>query len=415
MLNQMKKQAALWCLLFVNITFGQSAWPSESWTQAVPLTAVMDAGGVQDLSGLHWNPVTNRLYLVQGSGYLRVLQWNTAGNTFSQLAFKNLPGGPEGITQVDYSANEFYVIAENAFEIRKYTTSANLSSVTLAKHWNLLNAPSPMTDTGNTGPEGIVFVPDAALAAAGFVSQQTGSPYTSVKGMGGLVFIAHQDGGYIWVFDINPGVNNDFAYVGKYKSSQAESCDLSFDRTTGLLYILHNISGNNRLEVSDLSSTIVNGERKLTDTNEYFIPNTPGSNDNVEGFALTPKCPNSGTVSAWLCRDTENSDSNAVQQDALRWFNPFTSPGDCLPLGTLSPEVSSFEIAPNPVGDNLSISFPDEKLRKLEIINILGQTVLYKMVIARHNDADVSALPNGVYTTQVTSEGEISRRKFVKK
>ncbi|MEI2422326.1 hypothetical protein V6O07_18745, partial [Arthrospira platensis SPKY2] len=98
------------------------------------------------------------------------------------------------------------------------------------------------------GPEGISFVPDNWLQTSGFVSSQTGQPYTSTKGMGGLMFIAHQDGGFVWVFDINPNQTNDFLYVGKYKTSRTESCGLSFDSSTGMLYILHNV-GDNFLEV----------------------------------------------------------------------------------------------------------------------------------------------------------------------
>ncbi|MGK4568853.1 hypothetical protein [Flavobacterium sp. 3HN19-14] len=61
---------------------------------AASLTSVMDAFGVLDLSGLHWNAETNRLYLVQGSNRLRVLELNTNSNTFTQIANKAMNGGP---------------------------------------------------------------------------------------------------------------------------------------------------------------------------------------------------------------------------------------------------------------------------------------------------------------------------------
>jgi len=84
-----------------------------------------------------------------------------------------------------------------------------------------------------------------------------------------LIFIAHQDGGYVWVFDVNPAVTNDFAYVGKYKTNETESCDAAFDRSTGLLYILHN-TGDNYLEVTDMTTTLVSGEYKFA-TKKNFI------------------------------------------------------------------------------------------------------------------------------------------------
>ena len=88
------------------------AWPSNNWTSAVNLTNVMDTAGIDQMSGLHWNPVNNRLYCVQNNGHLRVLEMNTTTNTFTQIANKSLSGGPEGITQANFGAAEFYVIDE---------------------------------------------------------------------------------------------------------------------------------------------------------------------------------------------------------------------------------------------------------------------------------------------------------------
>lgn len=307
----------------------QTAWPSESWTAAVNLTSVMSASGLTELSSLYWNSTTSRLYVSHGDGRLRVLQLNTGTNTFSQIGNVVVPAGPEGITQVNNSSNEFYTIDEDNYQVRKFTHPANYSSVTLSKSWNLLDTPSVMLNTGNTGPEGIAFIPDSFLTASGFVSQVTGLPYTSTKGMGGLIFIAHQDSGYIWAFDINPNVSNNFAYVGKYRTNKLESCDLAFDRTTGLLYILHNV-GVNTLETTDLTSSIVSGKRKFTTRNEYVLSN-PSGNINIEGFAIAPKCNDSTHVSAWMCRDVESGESSTYKTDCIRWFNPFNAPGTCNP------------------------------------------------------------------------------------
>jgi len=286
----------------------------------------MSTAGITEASGLHWNPLTQRLYLVQDDGRLRVLQYNAGTGNFSALANKAIPGGPEGITQADFSANEFYVIDENNYQIRKFSHNGNFSNIIEARHWNLLQSPSPMPDTGNVGPEGICFVPDAALSAMGFVSEASGQPYISTKGMGGLLFIAHQNGGYLWVYDVNPEADNDFLYVGKYKTNRAESCDLAFDRSTNLLYVLHNIDSN-YLEVTDLASSVESGERKMHTVSEYFVAN-PTVNINVEGVAITPKCDDPVHVSVWLCRDVGTGDGS-LSTDILRQFSPFTSDGTC--------------------------------------------------------------------------------------
>ena len=390
-------------------------WPSENWSSANNLTNVMDAAGVTELSGLYWNPINNRLFGIQNNGNLRVLELNATTNTFSQIANKTISGGPEGITQANLYANEFYTIDEAKYEIRTYTYTTNFSKVSLYKHWNLLLSPSTMTDTGNTGPEGIVFIPDTILIAIGFISQKTGQAYTSAKGLGGLFFVANQDGGYIWVFDVNPNSNDDFAFVGKYKTNRSESCDLSLDRSTGLLYILHNISGN-KLEVTDLSTFAVSGnERKFVVKKEYAVPNPGDTNENIEGFAVTPKCPDSGTVSAWLCRDVKASESSAIQQDVLRWFTSFTSDGTCTPLSNADFKNNIISVYPNPASKKITISSENKNMETIQICNTLGQIVLKKENIKNPSTTiDISQLQAGIYSIEITQDRSISIKKFMK-
>jgi hypothetical protein len=262
-----------------------------------------------------------------------------------------------------------------------------------------------MQNTGNTGPEGITFVPDSFLRAIGFISQETGLVYTSVKGMGGLIFIAHQDEGYVWVFDLNPNTSNDFAYVGKYKTNRSESCDLEFDHSTGLLYILHNI-GINYLEVTDLSSTVTAGGRQFTLKKEYTISN-PDGNTNIEGFALTPKCTDSLNVSAWLCRDVSGSDNILYQKDCLRWFQPFSSGGTCAVNTDMEPGVSrqdKISIYPNPANEMVSFS---ETLHAIQVYNLFGELVIN--VQGSSNSLITSSLSEGIYLLK-SSRGTV---KFV--
>jgi hypothetical protein len=410
------RQSTFFVFLFSIQLMNGQIWPASSWSTATNLTSIMDSGGVTDLSGLHFNPTNNRLYAVQGDGRLRVLQWNTATNSFSQIGNKAIDGGPEGITQANLYANEFYTIDENNYEIRRYTHSSNFSIVTEFKHWNLLNSPSPMQDTGNIGPEGIVFIPDSFLSSIGFVSQQTGQLYTSVKGLGGLFFVAHQEEGNVWVFDVNPNTNNDFAYVGKYETNHEESCDLAFDRSTGLLYILHNIVGNNRLEVTNLSTTSNGVARKFVYSKDYLITNPTGNNDNIEGFALTPKCPETGITSAWLCRDVENNESQSTQEDAMRWFPTFVADGSCEILANNHFESSrNLVVSPNPVSSRLRIDSEFQSNSTIQVFNSIGQIILQKKTLNSFTEwLDVSQLNTGIYLISVQHLGRISNAKFVK-
>ena len=411
------RQSTFFVFLFSIQLMNGQIWPASSWSTATNLTSIMDSGGVTDLSGLHFNPTNNRLYAVQGDGRLRVLQWNTATNSFSQIGNKAIDGGPEGITQANLYANEFYTIDENNYEIRRYTHSSNFSIVTEFKHWNLLNSPSPMQDTGNIGPEGIVFIPDSFLSSIGFVSQQTGQLYTSVKGLGGLFFVAHQEEGNVWVFDVNPNTNNDFAYVGKYETNHEESCDLAFDRSTGLLYILHNIAGNNRLEVTNLSTTSNGVARKFVYSKDYLITNPTGNNDNIEGFALTPKCPETGITSAWLCRDVENNESQSTQEDAMRWFPTFVADGSCEILANNHYETAiKTVIYPNPTKNQLAISGKLLLNSSIQIFNSLGQLMVEKENQSNtHVVLEVSSFKGGLYFLVINQNGNSNTFKFEKR
>ncbi len=289
------------------------------WTLGKNMTKNMNKNGVIELSGLHWSPALNRLYAIQDNGGLHILQLDTLKGKFSQIAHIDGLGGPEGITQVDNNPDEFYTIDEKSCEIRRYSHADDFSALKLDCSWDLKAAPSNMTVNANEGPEGIEFVPDSFLKD--FISSETGKPYHSTKGMHGLLFIAHQEKGIIWVFDVNPAKNNDFAFVGKYKTDKNESCDLAFDRSTGLMYILHN-SSNNFLEVTDLSTESSFGSYKFVRKHEFNISDPTGSK-NIEGFALTPKLGNGIHGYAWLCRDIGSHEKGKDKKDCLRWFKKF--------------------------------------------------------------------------------------------
>lgn len=313
-------------LSFLPLFYSCAQTNSRNWPSPQNITNVMDTRGIIELSGLHYNPVKNLLYAVQDNGGLYVLKYNSVTNQFTKVGNTIHLGGPEGIAQVNYAVDEFYTIDEKNYEIRRFTHNADLSKVNLLHKWNLLLDASHMVNTDNDGPEGIEFIPDSYLKKAGFVSSETDEKYTSKKGMGGLIFIAHQKKGYIWVFDVNPEKDDDYEFVGKYKTNQNESCDLTFDRSTGLLYILHN-TDNNSLEMTDLTTKGHVGKERFNTVAEYPIPN-PKGNKNVEGVAITPKFATPQKCGVWLCRDVSIEENIKESEDCIWWFSPFTMEGD---------------------------------------------------------------------------------------
>lgn len=380
-------------ILSIFITFlglTQAPWPSSNWDVATNLTPIMSALGVEGLSGVHFNATKNQLFLVQDNGRLRIIQLNEQTGNHLQLTDRNLGGDLEGITQINDQDNEFWVISENEYIIQRYQYNANYSSVTVVRSWDLLLPQSGMSET-IAGPEGICFVPDSFLVDAGFVSSVSGEVYTSQKGMGGLIFIAHQHLGQVWVFDINQNVNNDYVLVGTYNTNRQESCGLSFDRSTGLLYVLHNID-NNYLEVCDLSVSQVGSAYSLNMVQEFNVTLPTNGGKNIEGVAVSPKCemPNSQTV--WLVRDVTGSQS----VNSLKQFRPFGLLGDCA-IADLSETVQpTFVLAPNPVENvlfcqNLSAS------TQARIFDLQGKEMGVFLLEPGQNQMDVSALEVGMY------------------
>lgn len=256
-------------------------WPGEPWQESQNLTELDDDFG-RNLSGAHWNAETRTLWVcVNAPGkFLALVEDGAGGFKVAERAGQRAewaPGGDlEAITQVNLAEQAVYVLAEGEDVIRKFDTST--AAVRLLASWNIR---AFVPTSGGAGSEGIAFVPDSWLVARGFVDR-TGTPYTSKGGMGGLVFVAHQNGGAVYAFDLSPA--GGVVFVGSYQTTRTESSGLEFDRSSGRLYVWHNI-GSNYLEEVDLASTVrADGRRQFRTFREWDGPKT----GNLEGVALTP-------------------------------------------------------------------------------------------------------------------------------
>lgn len=299
------------------------AWPAESWSAATNLTSVEGAGAndfYNDLSGATWNPVTRRLWVCRnGPGGAASKFWalKEDGQGSFQVDTKNGNRGEwtgfgdlEGITMANYNESSVYLMIEGEESIKEYDVSVYGTAV-LKNTWN---TSSFLPLNGGSGAEGITFIPDSFLISEGFVDQN-GNPYVSHNGMGGIMLVAHQNGGKIYAFDLNR-TNGTFDFVGAYKTNNVESCELAFDRTDGRLYILHGASINT-IEVTTLASTVVGGERKLYEQYTYGRPTGSDVNANIEGMAIVSNQDCSGNRrSLFLTIDDGAAGS-------LLWFKQF--------------------------------------------------------------------------------------------
>jgi len=304
----------------------QDPWPAESLASAVNLTAIEGAGMndfYHDLSGAFWNPDTRRLWLARnGTGGASRL-WAVAEDGLGGYEIDEKLGNrgewsgvgdAEGVTQADLAEDVVYLIIEADERIREYDVST-YGVATLNNNWD---TSMDLPGAGNDGCEGIAFVPDAFLTAAGFVDQN-GAPYVSTGGMGGVMMVGHQNGGAIFVFDLNRATET-YSFVGEYLTGYTETAELHFDRSTGLLYVWHDTA--DVLEVSDLGSAAVGGQtyRQLDVIASYDGP----SSLNWEGFTL---------VSTDDCADGKRSCFMTVDDGlgtSLVLFEDFTLECDCL-------------------------------------------------------------------------------------
>ena len=286
-----------------------TAWPGESWSASTDLTSLNPTGWVKNLSGAYWNPATRRLWVCTNSpAKFWSLVENGSGGFLIERTYTGT-GDLEGVTQISTVADRVFLIDEQARTIRSYRVSDGAAQTT----WFL----SAITDWGNSGPEGIAFVPNAWLARNNFVDG-SGAPYPQsvygANGFGGLVFVAVQTSGWVYAFDLK--TDGTYTFVGRYLTSRNESCELTFDDSIGRMYVLHNIDGN-LLQVTDLTSTVSGSDRRFSAIAEFQVP----SGSNIEGFAVTPALTAAKTVGENWCFFTD--DDNAA--GALRWFKQLHS------------------------------------------------------------------------------------------
>jgi hypothetical protein len=304
-------------------TWAASPWPAESNTAAVKLTSVDPEFNAVNMSGAAWNPVTRTLWLANNSGRFSALVEDGAGSfrvptNASGVKAKWYPGGDlESIGQADFTQAIVYLMDEDGW-IRECDVS-NYGVVAQNRSWDI-RAQCP--EVNGSGPEAITFVPDEWLRRQGF-RDGNGALYTSTNGMSGLMFVGHQSGGYVHVFDLNRA-NRSYGYVGRYKTGRTETAGLEFDRSTGKLWVWHNI-GVNYLEVTELNSYVDGSDRRLRPIIEYVGPRS----GNLEGFAMTP----TPDTNSW-CFITDDNNANG---EAIVWYRRFEpsedADADSLPDG----------------------------------------------------------------------------------
>lgn len=312
-----------------------AAWSGESATQAIDLTPLVPgtaAGFGQQVSDLFWNPQTRTLWVARAPGGVWALVEAGDGGFRVGAAYPGINSDSEGITQAALGDDAVFILDETGGFIRKYAVDG-AGGATLLRAWNLAGVVP--AQVGNAGPEGLAFVPDEALRDAGFPA--------SAFDAGGLFFVAHQAGGFVYAVDLDPGSDLGRTQVATLATRNTETSALAFDRSSGRLYVSHNV-GTNDLEVTALLR-LADGGLRLQQLADFDSPNP----SNLEGFAVTPQYAADGGAPPERWCFWADDDGNSVGRPGLMWFRqlPATLVKDLLADGQAALPFSAVATPPS--------------------------------------------------------------------
>ncbi len=225
------------------------AWPGSS---SVSTADAANAFG-EDMSGLYQEG--NVLWVAQNSGMLWRLKRNGSSwtpdtaNGWSKgktLHYPNGSGTPddEGVTLTGAgAAGGVFVSTErngdksgtSRTSVLRYDVSGTSSTLTATKEWNL-TADLPPVDP-NLGFEGITWIPDATLTAAGFKDSSTGAAYNP-SGYGphtaGVFFVSEEATGMIYGYVLQD--SGAFKRIASFSSGMSAVMELQWEPQASRLW-----------------------------------------------------------------------------------------------------------------------------------------------------------------------------------
>ena len=115
----------------------------------------------------------------------------------------------------------------------------------------------------------------------------------------------------------------------------------------------------------------------------------------VNSFSLSPH------EQIWIMKTDSNGNSPACD------YTGITEPNMLL-------SKVEINVYPNPTKDNLTIETNSNKEKRIEIINLIGQTVYTNIINKKKATINTSTFANGVYILKLSSDKETVVKKFVK-
>ncbi|WP_030396311.1 lamin tail domain-containing protein [Kitasatospora purpeofusca] len=301
------------------------AWPGSS------SIATADASNVfgTDLSGLYQDGGV--LWGAQNSGKLwRLLPDGSGGWTpdtasgWSSGKTLRFPGGTgspdsEGVTVTSAgAAGGVFVSSErngdasgtSRLSVLRYDVSGTGSTLTATKEWNL-TASLPAVGS-NLGLEGITWVPDSALTAAGFKDESTGAAYDPAgyaAHTGGVFFVGVEGTGAVHGFVLQD--SGSFTKVASISTGLAGVMEVQWEPQTSRLWVVCDDTCNGQHRTLK-----VNASGAFATTAVFNRP-TGMSNLNNEGFAIAGGAECVGGSKPVYWSDDSNTGGHALRRGTI--------------------------------------------------------------------------------------------------
>jgi hypothetical protein len=302
--------------------------PPATWPGG---TAVSDADAAgtfgTNLSGLSYESASVVWAVKNGPGTLYRLvpngaQWkpDTADGWSSGKALHYASGSgdpdaegvvvtPDGVLAATERDNDHS--GTSLLKVLRFDPNATGTSLTATAEWNL-SADLPAADP-NSGLEGIAWVPDSALTAAGFHDDHTGAAYNpaSYANHGtGLYFVGSEATGTIYAYALNQA-GGSFTRIAAVASGQAAVMDLEWEPATGRLWAECDDTCSGRT-----TTLVIGATGRFAVTATYNRPSGM-SNYNNEGFAISPQTSCAGGLKPVLWSDDGNDKSHALRSGTI--------------------------------------------------------------------------------------------------
>ncbi|QYN18404.1 lamin tail domain-containing protein [Amycolatopsis sp. DSM 110486] len=300
------------------------AWPGSGSVSTADASNVFG----EDLSGLYQEGSV--LWAAQNSGKLWRLVSNGSGgwkpdtasgwSSGKKLHFSNGSGTPddEGVTVTGSGSSAGVFVATerdddksgtSRLSVLRYDVSGSATTLNAAKEWNL-TSDLPSVDS-NSGFEGVTWVPDASLTAAGFKDSSTGAAYSPShygSHTGGVFFVGVEGTGMIYGYVLQD--SGAFTRVASFSSGMDGVMELQWEPQASRLWAVCDDTCDGQHRTFQVSSG------SFTTAAVYQRPSGM-SNYNNEGFSVAPATECSGGSKPVYWSDDSNDGGHALRKGSI--------------------------------------------------------------------------------------------------